>query len=180
MNGIRVVLTPVEVMIARWVNDERQKYNKNGSVVCRKFSKRDNIELDSYGAELAAARHFNLYPDFCTDRPGKVDDLTTRKGEIIDVKNYSRIQIPEQHKVVDFFVFTRGTLPNYEIMGWAEYGKVVRPEYLKPAKYNNSYQPPEDVVRQSGSKPHGGVTSVFQRLCVCGHVCNGGECGNGE
>jgi hypothetical protein len=179
MNGVRVVLTPIEQMIARWVNDERTKYNTRREVVCQKFSDRVGIELDGYGAELAVARHFNLYPDFCIDKPGKVDDLTTRKGEIIDVKNYSRIQIPERHKPVDYFVFVRGSIPNYEILGWVEYGKVVRPEYLKPAKFNHSYQPPEDVVRQSGSKPHGGVTSLFQYHCGCGNVCGRDQCSHG-
>lgn len=172
---VRVTLTATEIMLANFVNDERNKHNRRTGAKCRKFSERCDIELHGMGAELAVARHLNLYPDLVLDEPGKMDDLRSHSGKIIDVKNCSSgFQIPEYYPErvrksgikIDVFVFTRGDIPNYEIFGWVEYDTLIVPGRLKKAKFNNSYQIADRELRSVNTFPLSG------RGCVV-HVCGG-------
>lgn len=172
---VKITLTPVEQQIAFYINDERTKHNTHNHVPCQKFSQKTNIELDGCGSELAVARHLNLYPDFCTDRPGKCDDLRTHQGLIIDVKNYSEYQVPEkitQRRIKpDFFVFTKGRMPTYTIHGWVPWDEIIREEFLVQARYNRAYRLPEALgLREVSDRPRGSMVSVFN--CSCPGGCS--------
>jgi hypothetical protein len=122
---VNVVLNADEARLAYTMAQTRAKRNEAAGVVERfaSIDGRNKIvnAYHSYGAEIAAAKAMNLYPDINTD-PGNIRsaDLVTQDGLRIDVKwtNRTRVSIPNNRRTVDVYIVVSGACPRYKIEGW--------------------------------------------------------------
>jgi hypothetical protein len=88
MTSIRVRLNPVEVEICELIAAARYNVNRRAGVTDGKIGPQsvDVTDLDGIGAEFAAAKALNLYPDFSVSpRSGGVE-LISRTMARLDVK----------------------------------------------------------------------------------------------
>jgi|GEM_PF-728794 hypothetical protein len=125
---IQVTLTASEQEVVRYIAAQRFESNRKEKVVNAKVGKQpdDFVDLTGFGGELAFCKAFNLYPDLNIVARGGEDlaDAVLPDGRRVDVKTSSH---PKPNLVarkiqadIDLFVLVKGTLPTYEIFGYAE------------------------------------------------------------
>ena len=103
------------------------------------------LHLEGYGAEIAFASKFNLFPDFTYNPRKGGSDVVTRDGKTVDVK---QTKIENGHLLVnpekarepsDLYVLMVGEFPAYRYAGYATKEQLFRPESLKDFGYGPSY-----------------------------------------
>ena len=90
-------------------------------------------EVEGVGGELAFAKMCNLYPDFSVV-PGKYDFIA--HGMTVDVKTTKhkngRLLVSSTKKIsdCDSYVLVVGSMPRYEMIGWAYAPEIINEEHL--------------------------------------------------
>ena len=124
-----------ERMIAVLVGKERYASNRKKGIVNQKAGTMSayETEVEGVGGELVFAKACNLYPDFATI-PGKYDFLA--HGMKVDVKTTrhknGRLLVSSTKKIseCDAYVLIVGSMPRYEIIGWAYAPEIINKEHL--------------------------------------------------
>lgn len=128
--GERVVLCDAEQRLAKYVAKRKQAECDEAGVLDRRISNRD-IHLEGFGAELALAKVFNIYPDMTTHvRSVSTDtdrgDLILPCGLTVDVKaSPTPTLIVFVHKVTtptSIYCLMCGTFPEYTFYGFITKG----------------------------------------------------------
>ena len=124
-----------ERMIAVLVGKERYASNRKKGIVNQKAGTLAayETEVEGVGGEPVFAKACNLYPDFATI-PGKYDFLA--HGMKVDVKTTrhknGRLLVSSTKKIseCDAYVLIVGSMPRYEIIGWAYAPEIINKEHL--------------------------------------------------
>lgn len=132
-----ITLTTAEVRLAWFIARARYAHNRENGNPANLYGKGDPIdrEANSYGAELAFCKYFNVYPDIKTHKAG-VEDATLPDGRLVDVKQTWRhdgrllVKVKDRRGKVDLFALVTGTLPVFKYHGMIEYAKLIREETI--------------------------------------------------
>ena len=130
METFEVILNEGEVELAKFQAKRRTAAAREAGVVDKKIGDQDGdkAELDAFGAELAAAKFLNLYPDLSVGPRKGGSDLFIVSGKVvygIDVKQThykkGRLLAPnwKTEEDSDIYMLVIGTMPEYTIIGWA-------------------------------------------------------------
>lgn len=122
---MKVTLNPSEQVLAQYIGEQRQRNKERGGVTDKRSFKHQNpykLNIDGFGAELAACRLFNCYPDLAIHNEAGGYDL--KHGDLtIDVKwTKTNYLIAPKHKkpgTCDVYLVVKGELPHFDIVGWA-------------------------------------------------------------
>jgi len=140
-----VKLTYEEQQIARLIAKMRTDTNKSAGTH-KNWGSKDPYEIDliSFGAEMAWAKTANLYPDFTTQIRSGSADFTFGYGGQGDVK-WTGMEPPrllvKVHKVndpYDLYVLMTGQFPEYEIQGFATKDQIFNAR-IKDYGYGDTY-----------------------------------------
>lgn len=133
-----ITLNEMEVRLAKSIAKLRYESNRNSGVPNQKIGPQDNwtTDLDGAAAEIAVAKLINVYPDLSISVRHGGYDLITSKGNRIDVKQTSykngrlicRSDRPDNN--VDIYILCIGTVPIFNVRGWAWKHELVRKENL--------------------------------------------------
>ena len=124
-----------ERIIATIIGKERYASNRMNGIVNQKAGTMSiyETEVEGVGGELAFAKMCNLYPDFSVV-PGKYDFIA--HGMTVDVKTTKhkngRLLVSSTKKIsdCDSYVLVVGSMPRYEIIGWAYAPEIINEEHL--------------------------------------------------
>tara|TARA_B100000287_G_scaffold434334_1_gene498493 strand:+ start:900 stop:1382 length:483 start_codon:yes stop_codon:yes gene_type:complete len=124
-----------ERIIATIIGKERYASNRKNGIVNQKAGTMSiyETEVEGVGGELAFAKMCNLYPDFSVV-PGKYDFVA--HGMTVDVKTTKhkngRLLVSSTKKIsdCDSYVLVVGSMPRYEIIGWAYAPEIINEEHL--------------------------------------------------
>lgn len=127
--GAKITLCEYDTSLAEAVGTERAFSNiyagKRDSRISRKMSIRE-MDIIGFGAELAAARLFDLDPDLTTQCRSSHDgsdkgDLVLTDGRTVDVKHTERgrklLRQVRKRRVTDLFMLMTGVFPTYTYRG---------------------------------------------------------------
>ena len=124
-----------ERIIATIIGKERYASNRKNGIVNQKAGTMSiyETEVEGVGGELAFAKMCNLYPDFSVV-PGKYDFIA--HGMTVDVKTTKhkngRLLVSSTKKIsdCDSYVLVVGSMPRYEMIGWAYAPEIINEEHL--------------------------------------------------
>lgn len=140
---ITVTLSPEETIVARHIARERDKKDREAHVKDQLVTKRDPVTntINSVGAEFAAARYLNLWPDLSYMLLKRIGQDLNGHGWVIDVKlgGSDRFSIHAPARECDAYIGVSGVMPRYSIRGWIRRDVVIvdrspywNPEATKP------------------------------------------------
>jgi hypothetical protein len=147
MTSIRVRLNPVEVEICELIAAARYNVNRRAGVTDGKIGPQsvDVTDLDGIGAEFAAAKALNLYPDFSVSpRSGGVE-LISRTMARLDVKQtrYPNGRLLVTHNTrptdADVYILAVGAMPEFSIIGWCYSAQALSPGNVRDLGYGATY-----------------------------------------
>lgn len=146
-----ITLTESEQRICHWLAKMRHARNRATGTRDARIGPQspEQTDLEGIGAEFAAAKMLNVYPDLDIDhRPGF--DVLTHHGDRVDVKatRYKNGKLVvarwKASGEVDCYLLVIGTFPTYRIAGF-----VSSDEALAPHRRTNLGHGPTYAVPQS-------------------------------
>lgn len=153
---MRVNLTPEEMYVCRTIGLLKQSDSMYKAVDAEMGKDMDKftIHFDGMIAEFCVAKVLNLCPDINTKHRVGGSDLTTRKGQTIDVKSTRHkngkllAKIGKADKPCDIYIFTIVDNFGCDIVGWASKEDLFKEENKTSFGYNICY-----ALEQSQLKP---------------------------
>ncbi len=151
-----IKLNETEKHLCEWVGVERARVNISNKIPDTKEIKVEDTfnTVVSYGAELAVARFFNIYPDFSlVPSPGISHDLVLPTGLRVDVKWVSKptygllYQKDSDINTTDAFILVAGYFPRFTIKGWAYTTELFRQSNLAKMFRTSVYKLSQDQLR---------------------------------
>ena len=117
-----VVLSSTECLIAKFVGNQRNRLSLRTKINMRRDIDQEDEEMNiqAVGAEMAVAKHLNVYPEFSPSE-GKLPDFDmVWNGKKVDVKRNhlwdGDLLIPKLNPE-RFYILACGSLPKYHIIG---------------------------------------------------------------
>jgi hypothetical protein len=137
MIGTSITLNDAELMFVLAIANRRCGNNEENNVATKRRNPRKSelqLHIDGFGAELACAKLFNVFPDtevHCRSSKNDDGDLVLPSGKRIDVKfaAYERglLLVPTwQQTKVDFYVLITGKSPTYTYRGAISKEELIR------------------------------------------------------
>lgn len=151
---MNVSLNAQEQEIVKAMAFKRIKNNRANGVQDWLITDSDDYwnEVQSYGAELAYGKLFNLYPDFgMTHAP---QDFTDHAGRTIDVKQtkYQNgkliARMKQWDRPADLFALMVGVFPDYRLAGYMR-----SKDLLQESRIDNSLPTPAYAAKQEELLP---------------------------
>lgn len=151
-----ITLNTAEQRLAKYVGRERDLNGRRNGFTNRKLGPQsdEQTDLEGVAAEIAFARHFNVYPDLdidCTEYPDF--DAVLPNGLKVDVKtttypNGRLIVAPwKDVDAVDAYVLVVGEFPTYRIVGAMESYRLVRPHRMKDLGHGKVFVATQDELK---------------------------------
>lgn len=136
-----IVLKPEECEIARVIAVKRQRENKRAGIKDNLATFRDPLVnvSNSFAAELAACKYFNVYPDLCWF-VGNAANTDLHIGSVrVDVKwipPYGKnMHARKNGRVTDIYLAVRGKMPTFRIVGWITYADAHQDKFYMPRRH---------------------------------------------
>ena len=138
MTSIEVTLTKSEHKIVIGIAKKRIKNNREKNFVNTPYGgvKQEEIEINSYGAEIAYCKHFNIFPELSLElEEAGVDAM--HDGKRVDIKNAPNggtllANINRDVDDCDVFALVCGIAPNYFIAGWCHSQDLIDDKNIEP------------------------------------------------
>jgi hypothetical protein len=150
---IVVVLDEFEQRIAIHLARTRAERDRAAGVVDRKRSSSETAERDGFGAELAFAKLFNVYPDLgLMPRSGGSDCILC--GRTVDVKathreNGDLLAVPSKATAkngADLYALMVCRWPSFRYVGMTTREKLLRPETLTDLGHGQTFLMGQDEL----------------------------------
>lgn len=149
-----ITLNDVEQTICFLVARKRfQNARRLGIPNAKIDQKREYVDLDGFGGELAFCRSFNLYPDLSIEI--KEWDAVLRDGRTVDIKTtkYEQGHLlvwgeKQTDKKADLYLLMIGKLPTYRFAGYIEVERLFKKENIKSFGYGASYALSQEELRK--------------------------------
>lgn len=133
---IRINLSRDEAEIIRQISARRIRANRSADVVDRLVVNRDPLENEIYslGAEVAVAKHYNLYWSPAWSPGSYEEDLKFTTGQTIDVKftRGSAIWIQGHSPKSAYYIAVIGGPLTYDLRGWIPQRDALTDRFYKP------------------------------------------------
>ena len=149
-----IELTAVEQWLAEYIGQQRSSAARGANVRDAKMGQQDGVEADIMGmkAELAAARHFGVYPDLTIGPRSGTADGTTRRGFHYDVKStactHGRLLCTlKDNPDIDFYVLAIVTGSTVDLAGWAWKWELRQEARLADLGHGTGYAIPQPELR---------------------------------
>ena len=149
-----VHMSQTEAIIAQMLGMMRGMTHKSNGLVDKQMGMQDPLEIDRDGmlAEMAAAKHLNLWPDLSI-RPNKsLSDLIGRKGDRIDVKSTrykaGRLLIHRDKVVddVDIYILAIVDVNNVDLVGYISSKDAIQEKNLADIGHGLTYVIPQTML----------------------------------
>ncbi len=144
----RVILTEDEERLATYLGKSRAKVNRSSGVSDKKIGPQDGkqADIDAMGAEMAAAKYLNVFPDLTLGpRQGTADLRLIHKNYTIDVK-HTKIEggnllaaLWKKLEHSDIYILVTGTMPTYNVVGWAWNYELLNKRNVGDLGYGSTY-----------------------------------------
>jgi hypothetical protein len=152
-----IKLNKAEQVLAKYLAQARHDNARSKGKPNLKMGNQSDWEtdLEGIGGELAACKHFGVYPDTeinLTSFPKF--DLITKKGNKIDVKTtkYKNGKLLATKKKrrgeCDAYVLVVGEFPNYELVGWASDSELLDPKNIVDLGHGEGYALTQEQLRR--------------------------------
>ena len=148
-----VVLTDTEQAIVKHVARTRFTKNRARGVVDAKIGPQSNeqTDIDGFGAEMAAAKLLNCWPDFQTD---DAPDWDLKVGEwTVDVKSTTYpngkllARISKTVAPCDIYVLRVGTFPEFRCAGFAFRNEMFAESSVTDLGWGRTYALPQEALQ---------------------------------
>ena len=146
---MEVILNEAEQRLCKFISKKRYENDRNAGAVTTVYGNQtaEQMELNSFGAELAFCKLFNTYPDLNVKHFGKEDAILV-SGQKVDVKNTRykdgklMVKAIDREKC-DLYGLMIGTFPTFMFVGFA-----TAEELFKKENLSNEYEHPAYVLPQ--------------------------------
>jgi hypothetical protein len=150
----RVVLDESEQRIARWLAQSRYQANRRAGIENRRIGPQsdEDTDLDGIGAEMAAAKALNVYPDLSTEPRAGGHDLIAN-GKRVDVKatryksGHLLAAVAKSASAADVYMLAVGEFPEYELVGWAYADDLLSIDNLTDLGHGQTYAMAQHQLR---------------------------------
>lgn len=152
-------LNSLEQEIAIMQANRIYEQNRKEGIIDRKIGPQKAMvsELNSRGAELAACKYLNIYPDLSVSVRKGGPDAYWKDGRKIDIKN---TPYGEGHLIAtlttdpknELYVLMIGSFPTYRYAGYCYSDMLLREESIKDFGYGPTYALPQLTLLDEGRK----------------------------
>lgn len=149
---ININLNEEEQAIAKFIAEKRRLTNRRNKVEEKKLGPNPGMEIEigGYGAEMAVAKAFNVYPDFTTHSRSGGYDLIIGKGKKqkrVDVKYTDNsngnliapIKKGREKNGPEIYFLVIGKFPKYRLIGWCKREEFLKKENIKDIGHGPTY-----------------------------------------
>ena len=154
---MKISLNSAEQILAKFLAKARYDNARSKGKPDLKMGGQSNWEtdLEGIGGEIAACKHFGVYPDTEVDLITLPKfDLVTKKGKRIDVKTtkYATGKLlatkKKQLGECDAYVLVVGEFPDYRLVGWATDEELLNDNNLVDLGHGEGYALTQDQLRK--------------------------------
>lgn len=154
---ITIKLNEAEKLLATHLAKARYENARSKGKPDLKMGNQSNWEtdLEGIGGEIAACKHFGVYPDTETDLITLPKyDLVTKKGTKIDVKttkykNGKLLATLKKSKgECDVYLLVVGTFPEYNLVGWAKDSELLDEKNIVDLGHGKGYALEQHQLKQ--------------------------------
>ena len=148
-----VVLTDTEQAIVKHVARTRFEKNRARGVVDAKIGPQSNeqTDVDGFGAEMAAAKLLNCWPDFQTDDAPTADLMLNDWSIDVKATSYPHgkllARLSKSQEPCDIYLLMVGTFPEYRCPGFAYRKEMFSDEAMTDLGWGNTYAIEQENLR---------------------------------
>lgn len=160
--GRSVTLSPLECDVVRFIGGKRSGLAVGAGLGGNNLTSMSNVDMDieAFGAEVAACKLLNVYPDFTPQLKSVKDgsdkgDLVLPSGVAVDVKvspyDWGNLLISSRKsfcRSINFFLLLTGKLPTYTFRGFIPFTKAVSDVFWDAKMKKPCYHVPQSELRE--------------------------------